>query len=172
LRLDCIVMAGGKATRMGGVVKPLFEICGKPMIMRVVEALQTLCRRIIVVYTEYTAGILNLLCRETIGPVECVKGIGGYVEDLKLALNLVSLPALVAPADTPFIDPAILSEFVLRALLTPEPVVNLVDESRGFVGITLFKEIGGPWTDVVLRGDYRLLDVDTWSDYKEAVSRC
>ena len=171
MRLDCIVMAGGRATRMGGVVKPLLEVCGEPMVMRVVGAIRNLCNRIVVVYSDHTSGVVDL-CRGPMGPVECVKGVGGYVEDLKLSLNLVSLPALVVPADMPFIDVVILEGFLLKALLTPEPVVNLVDASRGPVGVTLFKEREGSWADIVVEGGYKLLDVDTWSDYEEAVRIC
>ena len=171
MRLDCIVMAGGRATRMEGLVKPLLEVCGKPMIMRVVGAIRNLCNRIILVYSDHTIRVVDL-CMGPMGSVECVKGVGGYVEDLKLALNLVSLPALVVPADMPFIDHMILEGFLLKALLTPEPVVNLVDASRGPVGVTLFKEREGSWADVVVDGGYKLLDVDTWSDYEEAVRIC
>ncbi|MFZ8795723.1 MAG: NTP transferase domain-containing protein [Acidilobaceae archaeon] len=171
MRLDCIVMAGGRATRMGGVVKPLLEVCGEPMVMRVVGAIRNLCKRIVVVYSDHTSGVVDL-CRGPMGHVECVKGVGGYVEDLKLSLNLVSLPALVVPADMPFIDVVILEGFLLKALLTLEPVVNLVDASRGPVGVTLFKEREGSWADVVVEGGYKLLDVDTWSDYEEAVRIC
>jgi GTP:adenosylcobinamide-phosphate guanylyltransferase len=72
----------------------------------------------------------------------------------------------------PFIDVVILEGFLLKALLTLEPVVNLVDASRGPVGVTLFKEREGSWADVVVEGGYKLLDVDTWSDYEEAVRIC
>lgn len=171
MKVDCIIMAGGRATRMGGVVKPLLEVCGKPMILRVVGALQNICRRLVVVYTSHTRRLVDL-CRGALGAVECVEGSGGYVNDLKLALNLVSLPALVAPADLPFLDPLLLGDFILKALLTPEPVVNLVDADRGMVGVTLFKEREGAWYDVIVKGGFRLLDIDTWDDYREAVSRC
>lgn len=171
MRLDCIVMAGGRATRMGGIAKPLLEVCGKPMLYHVVKVLWGLCRRVIVVYSKATMAVRDL-CRGPLGPVECVEGVGEYVEDLKLALNLASTPVLVAPADTPFIDVPLLSEFVARALLTPEPVVNLVDVERGPVGVTLFKDRGGPWADVAVKGGPRLLDVDTWDDYMEAVRLC
>ncbi len=156
---------------MGGVAKPLLDVCGKPMILRIIDAVRGLCRRTVVIYSDHTAGILEL-CRGPMGPVECVKGGGGYVEDLKLALNLVSLPALVIPADTPFLDQEILGNFVLKALLTAEPIVNLVDMDRGLVGITLFKDRMGAWIDVTVRGGHRLIDVDTWDDYREAVSLC
>jgi len=171
VRLDCLVMAGGRATRMGGVAKPLLEICGKPMVYWVVRALWSLCRRIIIVYSKATQGV-GELCRGPLGPVECIEGVGGYVEDLRLSLNLASPPILVVPADTPFIDRNILEFFVTRALLAPEPVVNLVDVERGAVGVTLFKDRGGPWADVAVRGGYKLLDIDTWRDYEEAVRLC
>lgn len=171
MRIDCIVMAGGRATRMGGIAKPLLELCGKPLILWVTRRLESVCRRIIVVYSRATSGIREL-CSGALGPVECVEGMGGYVEDLRLALSLVSLPALVTPSDTPFIDHHILLDFIEKALLKPEPVINLVDVERGPVGVTLFKDRGGSWSDVIIKGGYRLLDVDTWDDYEEARRIC
>jgi len=171
VRLDCLVMAGGRATRMGGVAKPLLDVCGKPVVYWVVRALWGLCRRVVVVYSKATQAV-GELCRGPLGPVECIEGVGGYVEDLRLSLNLASPPILVVPADTPFIDRNILEFFVTRALLAPEPVVNLVDVERGAVGVTLFKDRGGPWTDVTIRGGYKLLDINTWQDYEEAVRLC
>lgn len=168
MKLDCIVMAGGRGSRMGGTVKPLLEICGKPLILRVIEALQDLCKRIIVVYSIYTKSVENL-CKEALGPIKCIEGTGDYIKDLNLALSLASLPVLVVPSDIPFLESRVLKDFITKALMTPEPIVNLVDVHRGPVGITLFKEFQGSWTDVIVDGGSTLLDVDTWDDYKEAL---
>lgn len=171
MKLDCIVMAGGKATRMGGVAKPLLDVCGVPMIVRVARSLSEICSRIYIIYSKWTRDIKDL-CSGSLGNAMCVEGGGeSYVEDLKLALNLVSLPALVTPADIPFLSPVILEDFIVKAMLKPEPIVNLTTE-KGLIGVSLFKRTTGPWTDITMSGESSLVDVDTWEDYREVIGRC
>ncbi|MDM7275453.1 MAG: NTP transferase domain-containing protein [Thermoprotei archaeon] len=171
MRVDCIVMAGGKATRMGGVVKPLLDVCGVPMIVRVVRSISGACRGTYVVYSKWTKALEDL-CSGVLESVVCVEGGGeGYVEDLKMALNLVSLPTLVVPADIPFLNSAILEDFIVKAMLKPEPIVNLSTE-KGLTGISLFKQTEGPWADVIIKRSTPLIDVDTWDDYREAIEKC
>ncbi len=169
--MDCVLMVGGRATRMGGAPKPLLEVCGVPMAVRVLRSLSGICEKIYVVYSKWTRELEDL-CRGALGGVICVEGGGeSYVDDLRLALSLASLPALVVPADIPFLSPAVLEDFVARAMARAEPVVNLATE-RGLTGVSLFKRTDGPWTDIVVSGDDSLVDVDTWEDYARVVERC
>lgn len=158
---------------MGGAPKPLLDVCGAPMVVRVVGSLSLsgLCGGVYVVYSRWTRD-LEGLCRGALSGVICVEGSGeGYVEDLRLILNLVPLPALVVPADVPLLSPATIRDFVARALSRPEPVVNLATE-RDLTGISLFKEAAGPWANIVVSGDSSLVDVDTWDDYRRVVESC
>ncbi len=168
MKISCVIMAGGKATRMGGVIKPLLKILDKPVILHVIDALKPLCKEILVVYSPYTKQVKDLLNNAS-DSIKCIEGSGDYIEDLNLALSLVSLPALVVPSDTPFIDSNILEDFASKALKIQEPIVNLIDSKKGLIGITLFKEARGNWSDIMIEGGYKLIDIDTWEDYEEAL---
>ncbi len=169
-RVDCIVMAGGRGSRLGGAVKPLLEVCGKSIIERMLGEAWRVCRRVILVYSSHTRG-LEVLCRSGY-PLECIKGSGeSYVEDLKHALMLASLPALVLPADMPFITWMLLEDFLVKALSSPAPIVNL-STPRGPSGVSLFKEREGAWEDVEYPWSHQLLDVDEPGDLEEAERSC
>ena len=168
--IECIVMAGGRGTRLGAPEKPMVEVCGEPMIVRVLRQLASVCGRIIVVYSRFTPSV-GELCRSPPVPVECVRGWGSYVEDLKAALSLASPPVLVAPADMPFLNAYRLEDFMAKALLDPNPIVNLSARGRGPTGLSLFKEAWGSWSTVEDGGCWTL-DVDTPEDLEKARSLC
>lgn len=172
MRVDCIIMAGGKGSRLGGVAKPLLKVCGKPMILSVLEAAERVCRRILLVYSRYTRG-LEVICRSSVAAgLECMEGSGeGYVADLKRALEIVKPPVLVLPADMPFLTWEYLEDFLVKAMLAPRAVVNLVT-GRGPTGVSLFKDYGGPWWDLELPSVPAFIDVDTPEDLEEAERNC
>ncbi len=169
-RINCVVMAGGRGSRLGGIEKPLLEVCGAPMLVRVLRALEHACARVVVAYSPWTRGVEDL-CRTLPPMVECVEGRGSYVEDLKEALMLAGLPALVAPSDIPFLNPRLLEAFLEKALSEPADVVNLAGEDGEPTGISLFKSMGGEWASIVMRGEW-LIDVDTPEDLERAGSLC
>ncbi|MCX8196639.1 MAG: NTP transferase domain-containing protein [Acidilobaceae archaeon] len=159
-------MAGGKGSRMGGAEKPILELCGKPLLVRALEAARPFCREILVV-TSPKAPLTRSLC-PSLG-VECLEGSGDYVSDLNMALA-PPFPVLVLPSDLPFLEPEALREFLRAAEGMPYAVVNLLGPA-GPSGVSLFKSWGGEWGDVRLEG-YPLIDVDTWEDYWRAVEMC
>lgn len=170
--IDCIVMAGGRASRLGGVEKPLVRVCGRPMVLGVLEAASRVCDRILMVYSRHTRGI-EVLCRTLAFPgLQCLEGSGeGYVGDLRAALELAWVPALVLPADTPHIDWVYLDDFLEKAIAAPGSVVNLVT-SKGPTGISLFKDRGGSWWDIEYPRAPAFIDVDTPRDLEEAEEEC
>ncbi|GAB6148604.1 NTP transferase domain-containing protein [Stetteria hydrogenophila] len=172
MRVDCIVMAGGRASRLGGAVKPLIEVCGEPMVFRVLRAAGVVCRRIILAYSPHTRDLAPL-CSSTAFPgVECLEGSGeGYVSDLRDALALAGTPVLVLPADMPHLTWEVLEDFLVKAMAAPGDVVNLVT-SRGPTGVALFKRRGGAWWDVEYPPSPALIDVDTPRDLEEAEEAC
>ena len=170
--IDCIVMAGGRGGRMGGVEKPLLRVCGVEMVVRVVRGVGGVCRRTLVAYSPWTRGVGDL-CRGALAGAECVMlGGSGYVDDLREALEIYPPPVLVLPSDTPFIRGDLVEWFINVALMEPADIVNLVDRRRGPVGIALFKRRSGSWSDVEVDWGRALIDVDTWADYVEALGEC
>lgn len=173
MRVDCVVMAGGRGSRLGGVEKPLIKVCGRPMILGVLEAASKVCRRLVLVYSSHTESLAALCRRAGLRlKIECLKGSGeSYVEDLALAMGALEPPVLVLPADMPLLTWEYLDDFLSKALPAPAPVVNLVTK-RGPTGISLFKKPGGSWWDLEYPVAPALLDVDTPEDLAEAEACC
>ncbi len=170
--MKTLIMAGGRAERLGGVVKPLLVVCGKTILERVVNASKPM-GRVIVAYTRYTESVA-LECRRL--GVECVKTSGrGYVSDLDEALLIIGLPALVLPCDTPFITTSILEEFLEKALACREDVVTLEacrDRECKPLGISFFRKRKGSWKTIRFEWRRELLDIDTEKDLAEAREYC
>lgn len=171
MRIDCIIMAGGRATRMGNIVKPLLDVCGVPMIIRVIRSLSETCSKIYVIYSKWTRDVKSI-CSNALNNIVCIEGCGeSYVEDLRLALNSASLPTLVVPADIPFLNNFILEDFIVKAMLKPESIVNLATV-KGLTGISLFKQTTGPWVNIIVSDENSLIDVDTWDEYRGVIEKC
>jgi molybdopterin-guanine dinucleotide biosynthesis protein A len=108
---DGLVLAGGRATRLGGVDKPSLPVGGQPMLARALAALQE-ARAVTVV-----------------GPggdvVEEPRG-GGPVAAIAAGLVRVTAPIVVVlAADLPFVTAAVVRELVAQA-----PAVGLDDDGR------------------------------------------
>jgi len=106
--LNLVVLAGGAGRRLGGVYKPLLELCGKPMILRILEAMSGYFNKVTVIVHD----------AEQIEAVsEIATGLGLRVDVVRDILEVASpLSGLytasltvkegifaVIPADTPFI---------------------------------------------------------------------
>ncbi|MFB6132994.1 MAG: NTP transferase domain-containing protein [Halanaeroarchaeum sp.] len=99
--VDGLVMAGGKGTRLAAdEEKPLFEVCGVPMIDRVLDAIRESNLRsvytVVSPHTPNTARHVDTPTLETPGD--------GYVADLQVALERVQSPVLTVGADLPLLD--------------------------------------------------------------------
>lgn len=170
-RIGCLVMAGGSASRMGGLVKPLLTICGQSLLERTLAGIGRLCSRILVAYSPYTRMVAEVLqSRRGVAVLE-TSGIS-YSDDLHLALSKTALPVLVSPADLVWVDTVALEDFVEKALAVRAGVVNLVDPLQGLTGISVVKELGfSHWADIVSKEGV-VRDIDTWNDYLEEVKKC
>lgn len=171
VRVDCVIMAGGRGSRLGGVEKPLVKVCGEPMLLRLLRAARPVCKRILLVYSNKTPVLAALCGSGALEGVECIEGEGEYVRDLNLALDFSSPPTLVLPADMPHLSHEILEDFLAKAIASPGVVVNMVT-SRGPTGVSLFKARGGVWQDIEYFYHDALIDVDTPEDFSEAERTC
>jgi adenosylcobinamide-phosphate guanylyltransferase len=167
-----VVMAGGRAERMGGVAKPALPLCGKPMVGWVVDAARTVARRVVVASSPYTSRELRLagVCWQADA---CIELSGkGYHVDVGLAANIIAArPLLVLPADTPFLTGELLREFIARGLEAGACLVTLEAE-RGPLGISLISCGWTPWTTIHVDLGVHGLNVNTWRDYAEALKLC
>ena len=94
-------MAGGAGTRLDRGEKPLFEIAGKPMVDRVLDALEaSTVETVYAVTSPQTPETTSHLE----GRVPIIETAGeGYVADLSAALDRVSRPVLTVVADLPLV---------------------------------------------------------------------
>lgn len=108
MTLTALVMAGGKATRMGSEIeKPLLEIDGRPMIQIVIGALKaSKCVDRILVAVNLRNKQTAMKAREL--GTEVIETPGsGYERDMKIVIKQLRLgDVLVVSADLPFMTSA------------------------------------------------------------------
>jgi adenosylcobinamide-phosphate guanylyltransferase len=96
-----LILAGGGGTRLGKGEKPLVDICGKPMIARVMEAFAGAGLEITVVASPRTPMTLNYLRAQGVPFYRA--GGNGYMEDVVEAVTEleVSAPLVTSVVDIP-----------------------------------------------------------------------
>ncbi|MBI4344998.1 MAG: NTP transferase domain-containing protein [Euryarchaeota archaeon] len=108
MRLDGLVMAGGRGTRLRlRAEKPLLPFRGKPLVGRVIEALlgSSYIDRIFVATSERTRGTERLMAEMDIATIRTPGN--GYVEDLVYAVEKLGLgKVLTIGSDLPLITSA------------------------------------------------------------------
>ncbi len=170
--MNVIIMAGGRGSRLGYVEKPLVEVCGRPILDGVISA-ATAMGELTLCTSRFTPNVEKSYC----GSLMCVRGSGDYVSDLETALEAVGTPALVLPADMPFIDRGIqeLRRFVDLALVSHASVITLNVCRRGRCyqpGISIFRMPSGEWEDIHILWRAAFMDVDHPGDLEEARGYC
>ncbi|MCI2415234.1 MAG: NTP transferase domain-containing protein [Candidatus Aramenus sp.] len=127
--MKAIIMAGGKGTRLSPE-KPLLEVCGTPMILRVYSFARSLTDEV------YVATIRGHIVDEKLGRLlKIVYTDGrGYEEDVVQAVRTVGFPTLVLPSDTPFLS----WDDVKPLFECKSSVCTLLSRGR-FVGVSLWR---------------------------------
>jgi len=174
-KLNIIIMAGGRATRLKGIKKPLLNLCGKRLIDVVVSIAKELVGdgRVYICVSNYTKELTNESFGEDVEVILCPGK--GYVEDLNYVLSRVKLPVLVLPSDLPFITLDVVKKFIELASSEEVNVITLTvcpnSECRE-VGISLFNSFSGTWTNIEFPDMLELKDIDTEEDLKVVKSLC
>ena len=103
-----VVLAGGRATRMGGQDKGLLSINGEPMIVRICEVLRPQVNTLLINANRNQARYAELVRCPVIG--DHIGHFAGPLAGMAAALNNIDLPYLVAvPCDSPFLAPDLVS---------------------------------------------------------------
>jgi adenosylcobinamide-phosphate guanylyltransferase len=116
MTVSALVMAGGKGTRMGSPEeKPLIEVCGRPVIEYVLEALKK-AKKIDKVYVAVTERTPKTAKHMEDYPVKLVMTPGtDYVSDMGYATQALKLGKFLAiAADLPLITGEVLDRIVER----------------------------------------------------------
>ena len=170
--MNVIIMAGGRGSRLGYSEKPLVKVCGRPMVDGVLRAATAIGEPMLCT-SRFTPSVERSYC----GSLKCVRGSGGYVSDLGTALMVAGTPALVLPADMPFLDHGIreLRGFVDLALGSNASVITLNVCRHGHCyqpGVSIFRMPSGEWEDIHILWRVAFMDVDDPGDLEEARGYC
>jgi molybdopterin-guanine dinucleotide biosynthesis protein A len=130
-----VVLAGGKAARLGGQVKPQLEVGGRPMLTTVLDAVAGAARRVVVGPPQSVPPDVVLVREQPPG--------GGPVAALRAGLAEVSTDVVVLLAgDLPFLTAALVEE--LRHRLTGDGILVVDDTGRDQLLV-------GAWRTAALR---------------------
>jgi len=125
--ITALVMAGGKGTRMRiAQEKPLIEVCGKPVIEYVLEALKNAKKidSVVVAVSSRTPETAKFLCQF---PVTLVETPGkDYVSDMGCAAQKLKLGVFLAiAADLPLVTGGVLDAIVERYERCGKPALTV-----------------------------------------------
>jgi molybdopterin-guanine dinucleotide biosynthesis protein A len=120
-RYTAVVLAGGRAARLGGRAKPQLEVGGRTILARVLDAVADASTRIVVGPDQPAPADVVLVREEPPG--------GGPVAALRAGLAPVTDDVVVVLAgDLPFLTPAVVAALLER--LTGEGVLVVDDTGR------------------------------------------
>ncbi len=125
-------MAGGRSTRFGGGEKPMALLHGKPMVARVVDALERgNAGPVAVAVSPRTPQTARWVRARGLDVVETPGR--GFVEDAALAARGLGMPLLVVAADLPLLPPEVVAGAVRRHGETHRPLSAWMDNGNGLV---------------------------------------
>jgi len=118
--LDGLILAGGRATRLGGVDKGLEPVAGKPLIEWSISPLRPLVKRLLINcnrnhprYQALADQVVEDRRQDFAGPLH------GVLSGLEVCQ---ASHLLVLPCDTPLITGAVLQQLIDAARLAPEKI--------------------------------------------------
>lgn len=136
--MDAIVMAGGPGNRLGKGEKPLIDLCGKSMILYVLDVLHQSegVDKIFVATSPHTPKTEKYLRNRRIKVIK-TKGIG-YVSDLIEATEILGLrtPFLVVMSDLPLLSAKLIDEIIDVYWKINKPALSV------YVPISVCKDAG------------------------------
>jgi len=180
--IKALIMAGGVGSRLTfpAIEKPLIRVCGLAMIERVSRVASQVSDEVVIVASKHTPRTAEWALNQGYKLI-FTEGMN-YPEDLMEALKKVELPALILPADLPFIRKELLGFFLENASKRKEDIITLIVDKGCFpkglrktkspVGISLIRRRGLTFGNIILCKYPELMDIDTLEDFKEAFSLC
>ena len=171
-KVPCVVMAGGKGSRFGGPHKIFANVCGEPVIIRLLKQLREVCNHITVALSRNTMIFAKSIC---VDDVDCVETSGrDFVEDLTLLLASHKKPVLIVAGDTVAKSYKVFEEFVEKSMGVEADITNIVvgnGRSKKLVGVSMFKKESGLWIDIEFDANL-ITDIDTCADVVKAENVC
>jgi adenosylcobinamide-phosphate guanylyltransferase len=184
--MKAIVMAGGIGRRIGISEKPLVDVCGKPMIEWVTEALRKACGvdEIIIATSRYTLETRRWAESKGFRVVE-TSGLG-YEHDIAEASSNYT-PCLVIASDLPLISAELIDRIINESTKINSQIVTVVTYLDSYArfsdpqsispidckyqptGISIVKSpiklgVESSYSSLVIEWSIRLLNVNTLSE--------
>ncbi len=128
MKITALLMAGGKATRMGhGLEKSLISIQGQTMIERVIDAIQEstkVDKTIVVVSPQTPKTAAGIRC---IDGIELIEALGqGYIQDMRYAVKKRKPGiVLVISADLPLITAELIDQVISKYENCEKPALTV-----------------------------------------------
>jgi len=148
-----VILAGGRATRMGGQDKGLLLIQGQPMVVRICEILRPQVETLYINANRNQSQYARLTGCPLVS--DHIGHFAGPLAGMAAALNICTLPYLIAvPCDSPFVAPDLVKRLYLslqqqQAEIAmamqdgkPQPVFVMLS-THLLPSLTLFLESGG-----------------------------
>ncbi|MHB1498118.1 MAG: bifunctional UDP-N-acetylglucosamine diphosphorylase/glucosamine-1-phosphate N-acetyltransferase GlmU [Acidimicrobiales bacterium] len=174
-RLAAVVLAAGEGTRMrSSLPKPLHRLCGKPMVMWVLDALSGLdLSRVVVVVGHGSTRMTKALAeaRSPLVPLEVVEQAvqRGTGDALSVALTAFGDDdtelddVIVLPGDTPLLRPGTLAELVRvhrTAVAAATLLTARLDEPKGYGRVVRSRDgrVAGIVEEVDATGEERAIN--------------
>jgi len=164
----CVVMCGGRGTRIGNPGKYLLQIGDETIIGRIIRIISSI-------------GLSVYLCTNDGSPIHDIypdlrshiitTSGNSYVSDMNECLNAVSItPLLLVPGDLVFRSPDTISMFMKEASMIDRDLINLTSNGE-ITGITIFRKIPSvkPLVYSYVETDDEIINVNTIEDYSRAL---
>lgn len=163
--LKVVIMAGGKGSRLSPI-KPVIEVCGKPMILWIYEFSKQFTDRIFIATVKDHPALPKL--KEIISTNNIIFTEGkGYEFDVIEAVEKVGLPCLVFPSDTPFIPKGAIEKLINECETS---ICTLLSKGE-FVGISLWNSLDTSSFSSI-NTDYEIDNVNTNKDLLKINEKC
>ena len=163
----CVIMCGGRGSRINNPEKYLLPIGNETVIGRLIRMVSSLGLNVHLCTRDGTS--IPGIYRGT-GLKIIISSGNGYVPDMNECLNTVSvLPVLLIPGDIVLGSAETLSFFMKQSSMIIRDLVNLVSNDE-ITGITIFKKLPSlePLSYSSVVTDDEIINVNTTADYDRA----
>jgi molybdopterin-guanine dinucleotide biosynthesis protein A len=154
--ITAVVLAGGRATRMGGQDKGLVPLAGKPMVAWVIAALAPQAGRLLINANRNLAAYAAFGC-EVVPDAE--GGFLGPLAGLAAALDVADTPfVLTAPCDSPLVAPDLAARLHAASVQSGAEIAVAHDGERLQPVFALYRREVAPSLTAYLAGGGRKID--------------
>lgn len=190
--MKAIIMAGGAGRRIRLSEKPLVNVCGKPMIEWVIEALRGVhvIDEVIIATSHHTRKTRRWAEAKGLRVIE-TSGLG-YEHDIA-EISSYSTPCLAIASDLPLIGAEVIEEIIRESLNINSQIVTVVTPLEGYirfsdaqsispidgryqpVGISVIKSpirlgVESSYSNLIVKPSIKLLNVNTINELQLARS--